>query len=315
MLDVTSPLAVDVHAGLTRQPKMLPPKWLYDEVGSRLFDEITRLPEYYPTETERAILHAHAHEIAALSGASTVVELGSGTSDKTTTLLDAFAALGQLHTFVPVDVSVEILAEAAERLAARYPGLTVEPAIADFAREVPGAPAAGERRMIAFLGGTIGNFYPEERALFLEHVAGAMRPGDSFLLGTDLVKSADRLIAAYHDAEGVTERFILNVLNVLNSRLGADFDVDSFEYIPFWDAPNERMDLRVRSTREQVVSIPGAGLVVPFGEGEEIRVEISAKFRLERLAVELRSAGLEPAHTFTDADGDFALTLATRVPG
>ena len=311
MLDLDSDLAMDVRIGMTRYPKTLPPKWLYDESGSRLFDAITRLPEYYPTETERAILRSHARDIASLSQATTVVELGSGTSDKTTTLLDAFDGLGALRSFVPVDVSPEVLHEAAERLRPRYPAADIVPVTADFTDSLP-LPDDGGPRIIAFLGGTVGNFYPDERRLFLEHLAAALRPQDSLLLGTDLVKSADRLIAAYYDEQGVTERFILNVLSVINSTLGADFDTDTFQYIPVWDAPNTRMDLRLRSRCDQQVDIPGAGVTASFSEGEEIRVEISTKFRVEDIRRELEEVGLTPMRVFTDPEQDFALTLARR---
>lgn len=311
MLDVTSPLAMDVRVGMSRYPKTLPPKWLYDEAGSRLFDEITRLPEYYPTEAERSILSAHANDIVDSCGATCVVELGSGTSDKTTALLDAFVARGQLRVFTPVDVSVEVLDAAAVRLRSRYEGVIVTPVAGDFTEGLS-LPQTDARTLIAFLGGTIGNFYPDERKLFLEHISSALRPGDSLLLGTDLVKEADRLIAAYNDPHGITARFILNALTVINTRLGAEFDVDTFQYVPFWDAPNERMDLRLRSLCDQQVPIPGAGLVASFSEGEEIRVEISTKFRVEGLARELRSAGLAPVRTFTDGPGYFGLTLAMK---
>ncbi len=311
MLDLDSDLAMDVRIGMTRYPKMLPPKWLYDEAGSRLFDDITRLPEYYPTETERAILRDHARDIAKLSGATTVVELGSGTSDKTTTLLDAFDSLGVLRSFVPVDVSQEVLHEAVERLRPRYPAADIVPVTADFTDSLP-LPGDDGPRMIAFLGGTVGNFYPDERRLFLEHLAAALRPDDCLLIGTDLVKSADRLIAAYYDQQGVTERFILNVLSVINAALGADFDVDTFQYVPVWDAPNTRMDLRLRSLCDQQVDIPGAGVTASFSEGEEIRVEISTKFRVEDIRRELEEVGLTPTRVFTDPAHDFALTLARR---
>ncbi len=311
MLDLDTPLAMDVRIGMTRYPKSLPPRWLYDETGSRLFDQITRLPEYYPTETERAILRAHAEEITRLSGATTVVELGSGTSDKTTTLLDAFEALGVLQTFVPVDVSEEVLHEAAARLSQRYPSIRIDPVTADFTESLP-LPDDGPR-IVAFLGGTLGNFYPDQRRLFLEHLVDALAPGDCVLLGTDLVKSADRLIAAYHDGQGVTERFILNVLEVINSSLGAEFDPATFQYIPVWDAPNTRMDLRLRSLCDQEVDIPGSGVTASFSEGEEIRVEISTKFHLPTLTRELESVGLVPERVLTDPDGDFALTLARRI--
>ncbi|MBI1352364.1 MAG: L-histidine N(alpha)-methyltransferase [Actinomycetales bacterium] len=307
MLDLDSPLAMDVRIGMTRYPKRLPPRWLYDETGSRLFDEITRLPEYYPTEAERHILREHAAEIVHLSGATTVVELGSGTSDKTTTLLDAFAAQQSLRAFVPVDVSVEVLNEATHRLRARYPWVDVTPVVADFTESLP-IPVGGTR-LVAFLGGTLGNFYPDERRLFLEHLARATTSGDYILLGTDIVKSADRLIAAYADEAGVTERFILNVLNVINNELDARFEPGTFQYIPIWDAPNTRMDLRLRSLCDQQVPIPGARVTASFSEGEEIRVEISTKFRITDVAEECAAVGLAPIRTFTDPAGDFALTL------
>lgn len=310
MLDLDSALAMDVRIGLTRYPKTLPPRWLYDETGSRLFDAITRLPEYYPTETERSILRSHADEIARLSRATTVVELGSGTSDKTTTLLDAFEALGELRSFVPVDVSEDVLHEAANRLRRRYPSIRIDPVTADFTDSLP-LPDDGPR-IVAFLGGTLGNFYPDQRRLFLEHLTAALAPGDCVLLGTDLVKSADRLIAAYHDERGVTARFILNVLAVINTGLGSDFDLATFQYIPVWDAPNTRMDLRLRSLCDQQVDVPGAGVTASFSEGEEIRVEISTKFRLPDLIVELDSVGLSPERVLTDPAEDFALTLARR---
>lgn len=302
---------MDVRVGLTRYPKTLPPKWLYDETGSRLFEAITRLPEYYPTEAERAILATSAEDIVALSGATSIVELGSGTSDKTTTLLDAFDRGGQLCTFVPIDVSVAVLAEAAARLRARYPRATVSPIVADFTEALPSVPYDG-RRLVAFLGGTLGNFYPDARRLFLEQLSSSLRPGDFLLLGADLVKSSDRLISAYHDSQGITARFIMNVLTVMNTQLGAEFDADTFQYVPFWDAPNGRMDLRLRSLCDQQVPVPGAGVVASFSEGEEIRVEISTKFRLGALATELEDVDLRTIRTFTDDRADFAVTLACR---
>lgn len=301
---------MDVRIGMTRYPKTLPARWLYDEAGSRLFDEITRLPEYYPTETERAILRSHAREIVTLSGATTLVELGSGTSDKTTTLLDAFTAIGTLHTFVPVDVSEEVLHEAALQLRQRYPAVRILPLVADFTESLS-LPEDGPR-LVAFMGGTLGNFYPDARHLFLEHLASTLAPGDHVLVGTDLVKSADRLIAAYHDEQHVTERFILNVLNVMNNELDSEFDAATFAYIPIWDAPNTRMDLRLRSLCDQQVAIPGAGITASFSEGEEIRVEVSTKFRIPELVSELDAVGLSPIRVMTDPAKDFALTLARR---
>jgi len=310
MLARDSPFATDVRIGMTRSPKTLPPKWLYDEVGSRLFDEMTRLPEYYQTETERAILSSYAREIVELSGATTLAELGSGTSDKTTTLLDAFTEFGALRTFVPVDVSEEVMHEAAHQLRNQYPALRVLPIFADFTESLS-LPVDGPR-LVAFMGGTLGNFYPDERRLFLEHLASTLTLGDHVLLGTDLLKSADRLIAAYHDEQRITERFILNVLTVMNNALDSEFDTTTFAYIPFWDAPNTRMDLRLRSLCDQQVVIPVAGVTASFGEGEEIRVAISTKFRIPDLVTELEAVGLQPIRVMTDPAKDFALTLARR---
>jgi L-histidine N-alpha-methyltransferase len=304
-------LVDDVRRGLASHPRTLPPKWLYDDAGSALFDEITRLPEYYPFAAEHSILEAHAEEIAAASGATTLIELGSGTSEKTRLLLDAFTGSGQLTRFAPVDVSEGTLRDAAAEIAGRYPGLEVEAVVGDFTLHLAQLPRGG-RRMVAFLGGTIGNLYLEERRAFLGALADVLEPGDSLLLGTDLVKSSDRLIAAYDDEAGVTAEFVLNALRVLNRELDADFDVDGFSYIPFWDAHMERMDLRLRSEMPQRVSIPGADLVLDLASGEEIRVEISTKFRVSTIAAELETAGLGVTRVWTDDAGDFALTLATK---
>jgi L-histidine Nalpha-methyltransferase len=307
-----SGLAQDVRRGLGAQPRSLPPKWLYDDRGSELFDLITRLPEYYPTEREREILRENSDRIALVSGATTVVELGSGTSDKTRTLLDAFAATGQLQRFVPVDVSEATLRQAAEVISERYPGVQVEALVGDFTLHLAHLPDGG-RRLVAFLGGTIGNLYVEERAAFLGALADSLAPGDSLLLGTDLVKSADRLIAAYDDSRGITAEFVANSLRVVNRELGADFDLDAFSYVAFWDPRMERMDLRVRAEMPQHVTIPGADLEIDLAAGEEIRIEISTKFRPEGIRAELAAAGFAVEQIFTDSGGDFALTLATRV--
>ncbi|QKE83144.1 L-histidine N(alpha)-methyltransferase [Arthrobacter sp. NEB 688] len=308
-------LVDDVRRGLGGRPRRLPPKWLYDPVGADLFDEITRLPEYYPTEAERAILTAHAAEIAQACDASTLVELGSGTSDKTRTLLDAFRSPerphGPLARFVPVDVSDGTLRDAASMLSVRYPGMAVEAVVGDFTLHLGQLPR-GDRRMVAFLGSTIGNFYLEERAAFLGALADSLDSGEWLLLGTDLVKGADRLVAAYDDAAGVTERFIRNCLLVVNRELGADFDPGAFSYVPFWDPRMERIDMRLRAEEPQTVTVPGADLVVELATGEEICVEISTKFRREGIAAELGEAGFTVERTWTDDAGDFALTLARR---
>lgn len=308
-------LVDDVRRGLGSHPLRLPPKWLYDDEGSRLFDEITRLPDYYPTEAERRILADHAAEIVAASGATTVVELGSGTSDKTRTLLDAFAAAGRLRRFVPVDVSEQTLRDAADMLTERYPDTTVEAVVGDFTLHLAHLPVnePGEHRVVAFLGGTIGNLYVEERAAFLGALADTLDPGDCLLLGTDLVKPVDRLVAAYHDPGGVTDAFVRNCLAVLNRELGADFDLGAFSYVPLWDGHLERMDLRLRAESPQHVTIPGAGLELDLAVGEEVQVEISTKFRPAGIRAELDAAGFETVELYTDPAGDFGLTLARRV--
>jgi L-histidine Nalpha-methyltransferase len=305
-------LVTDVRRGLGSQPRTLPPKWLYDDAGSRLFDEITRLPEYYPTECERTILREAAADIVATSRATTVVELGSGTSDKTRLLLDAFADAGRLERFVPVDVSEETLREAADKLAARYPETSVEAVVGDFTLHL-GHLARYHPKLVAFLGGTIGNLYQEERGAFLGALADSMDAGDELLLGTDLVKDADRLITAYDDPQGVTEAFVKNSLQVLNRELGADFDPAAYTYVPFWDRRMERMDLRLRAEMPQHVTVPGADLELDLASGEEIRIEISTKFTEEKLRSELESVGLGIAQIWTDPSDSFAVTLARKV--
>ncbi|MFE4215501.1 L-histidine N(alpha)-methyltransferase [Streptomyces sp. NPDC056844] len=300
-------LRADVRSGLTRHPKTLPPKWFYDARGSDLFEEITRLEEYYPTRAEREILIARAGEIAAASGARTLIELGSGSSEKTKHLLDA---LPELHTYVPVDVSESALAGAAEALLAERPGLSVHALVADFTHvlELPESPGP---RLVAFLGGTLGNLLPAERAEFLRSVRARLAPGDGLLLGTDLVKDEATLVAAYDDAAGVTAAFDKNVLAVVNRELGADFPPDDFDHVALWDPDHEWIEMRLRARRALTVKIRELDLVVQFEEGEELRTEVSAKFREERVRDELAAAGLRLDQWWTDAAGRFALSLAT----
>lgn len=301
----------DIRRAFTRRPIVLAPKWLYDDHGSDLFDQITRLAEYYPTEAERSILEARADEIAALTGADTIVELGSGTSDKTRTLLDAFYHRGQLGLFVPLDVSEGTLVDAAEMLASRYDGLGVHALVGDFTRHLSHLPERG-RRMVAFLGGTIGNFFVEERRAFLEAVARQLRDDEWLLLGVDLVKPLDRIVTAYNDEQRLTERFIKNSLAVLNARLDADFDLDVFDYVPFWDGREERVDMRLRASEPTHARIGALELDVSLEAGEEIRVEISTKFRPELLVAEMAEVGLSVEKSWTDERGDFSLILARR---
>ena len=310
--DAAAALRADALAGLTATPKELPPRWFYDERGSELFDRITRLPEYYPTRTERAILEARAAEIAAASGADVLVELGSGTSEKTRLLLTALREAGTLRRFVPFDVDPSVLRLAGAALVEEYPGLDVEGVVGDFTRHLGELPRDG-RRMVAFLGSTIGNLAPAARAEFLAELAATLHPGDSFLLGTDLVKDPARLVRAYDDAEGVTAAFNRNVLLVLDRELKADFDPEAFEHVARWDAEREWMEMRLRSTVDQVVSVAALDLEVRFAAGEEMRTEISAKFRREGVERELAAAGLRLARWWTDPAGDFGLSLAVPV--
>ncbi|GLW24252.1 histidine N-alpha-methyltransferase [Microbispora amethystogenes] len=299
----------DVRAGLTSTPKWLPPKWFYDAAGGELFARITRLAEYYPTRCELEILRRRAVDVAALSRADTLVELGSGTSEKTVLLLDALAAAGTLRTYIPVDVDAVTLEAAAERLAVRYRGLDVRPVRADFERHLALLPRTG-RRLVAFLGGTIGNLTPAAREVFLKELRATMRPGDTLLLGADLVKDHARLVAAYDDPRGVTAAFNRNVLRVVNRELDAAFEPEAFEHVALYDEDNEWIEMRLRATRPMEVPIRALGLTAAFAEGEELRTEISAKFRREGLLRELSRAGFAVARWYTDSGGDFALTLA-----
>ncbi|MEU9174588.1 L-histidine N(alpha)-methyltransferase [Streptomyces sp. NPDC048420] len=299
-------LRADVLKGLTHTPKTLPPKWFYDAHGSELFEQITELPEYYPTRAEREILVARSGEIAAATGARTLVELGSGSSEKTRYLLDALTGL---HTYVPVDVSESALTQAGHALIGQRPELSVHALIADFTAGLT-LPETPGPRLVAFLGGTIGNLLPVERAAFLSSVRSLLSPGDALLLGTDLVKDEDVLVRAYDDAAGVTAAFNKNVLTVVNRELGADFDPGAFDHVALWDAENEWIEMRLRSRTEQTVKVPALDLAVDFAADEELHTEISAKFRKEGVRSELSAAGLELAHWWTDSEGRFALSLS-----
>ncbi|WP_405394426.1 L-histidine N(alpha)-methyltransferase [Microbispora hainanensis] len=299
----------DVRAGLTSSPKWLPPKWFYDAAGSELFSRITRLAEYYPTRCELEILRRRAVDVAGLSRADTLVELGSGTSEKTVLLLDALANAGTLRAYTPVDVDAVTLEAAAGRLAVRYPGLDVRPVRADFEQHLALLPRTG-RRLVAFLGGTIGNLPPAAREVFLKELRATLRPGDTLLLGADLVKDPARLVRAYDDPQGVTAAFNRNVLRVLNRELDAGFEPEAFEHVALWDDDNEWIEMRLRATRPMEVPIRALGLTIPFAEGEETRTEISAKFRREGMLDELSRAGFAVCRWYTDSSGDFALTLA-----
>jgi len=305
--DLAAALRADVAIGLGSRPRSLPPKWFYDERGGQLFDDITRLPEYYPTRAETEILTARAAEVAAVTGATHLVELGSGTSTKTRLLLDALA----VGVCTPFDVDEAMLRSAAPALEAAYPGLQVQAVVGDFQHHLGTLPGTGGR-LVAFLGSTIGNLEPPERAKLLGDLASALTPGETLLLGTDLVKDEATLVAAYDDAQGVTAEFNRNLLHVLNRQLNADFEVAAFAHRAVWEPEEEWIEMRLVAQGEQRVRVADLDLDVVFADGEELRTEISAKFRRAGVEAELAAAGFDLTHWWTDAGGRFALSLSRR---
>jgi L-histidine N-alpha-methyltransferase len=305
--DLTSTLIEDARLGLSAAPRWLPPKYFYDDRGSELFDQITLLPEYYPTRAERALLAQYADDIVHAADAHVLLELGSGSSEKTTLLLDALDRSGNLESYVPVDVSSGALRGALDDLTSTRPDLRVYPVVADFEHHLANLPVPG-RRLVAFLGSTIGNFAPTQRTDFFARLGQALGPGETFLLGIDLVKDVERLVAAYDDASGVTAEFNRNVLRVLNRELDGDLIPEDFDHVALWDAEHEWIEMRLRARRAMAVSLPGAGLGFDLSAGEEIRTEISAKFRRLTVESELVAAGFRPLGWWTD--GDYALALA-----
>jgi len=304
-----SGIAADARMGLSAPFKELPPKYFYDERGSQLFERITELPEYYPTRAERAILDARAAEIVEVAGTSTLIELGSGSASKTRCLFDAMSSADALDAYVPVDISEEITRDTAERLIGEYDGLRVHGVVCDYEthlERIPREPGG----LIAFLGGTIGNFDPNTRRSFLARIASLMYPEDRFLLGTDLVKDPARLEAAYNDSEGVTAEFNKNVLYVLNRELDADFDPAGFAHLAFWDEVNSWIDIRLRSLADQTVRVSALDMRVEFAEDEEMRTEISSKFTRAQLEAVYAEVGLELVEWWTDPEGLFALSMA-----
>jgi L-histidine Nalpha-methyltransferase len=308
--EVLDTLVEDVRDGLTRSLKELPPKYFYDERGSELFDQITTLPEYYPTRCERQILNRHAPEIVGASAAEELVELGSGTASKTRALLYAMAGSGSLRRYVPFDVDPSVVESCAHELTELYPGLEVHGVVGDFSRDLDCIPG-GQQRLFAFLGGTIGNLLPAERKLFLRQLREQMDRGDRLVIGTDLVKDRSVLEAAYNDTAGVTAEFNRNVLRVINEGLDANFDPDAFEHVAFFDEANSWIEMRLRANGAQRVRIDGADLEVTFADGEEIRTEISAKFTRSAVERELRAAGLRLDEFFTDGSKLFGLAFAS----
>lgn len=303
--DWSAHLAEETRCGLASTPPWTPPVWFYDETGSLLFDEITRLPEYYPTRAERSILERRAGEIAAASKADTLVELGSGTSDKTRLLLDRLAP----HRFTPFDVSESVLRSAAAALSTEYPGLDIHGVVGDFHRHLGAIPRDG-RRLIAFLGGTIGNLDARQRARFLFDIDAMLDPDERFLLGADLVKDPARLVAAYDDASGVTAAFNRNALAVMNRELGADFDVESYDHVAHWNDEAAWIEMRLVARTRQCVRVAALDVVLTLEAGEWLRTEISAKFTPDGLRKELWDAGLVIEEQWTDDHGDFLVILA-----
>lgn len=307
--DAKRALRADVRAGLTDDEKWLSPKWFYDAAGSELFERITELPEYYQTRAEQEILRRRSVEIAEVTGVRTLVELGSGSSEKTRLLLDAMRKYDRLDQFMPLDVSESALRAAVRAITVDYPELRVRGVVGDFTRVLPPLPDV-HPRMVAFLGGTLGNLLPAERAEFFAMVRDALDAGEWLLLGADLVKQPQRLERAYDDAAGVTAEFNRNVLHVLNREVGADFVPEWFDHVALWNAEREWIEMRLRASRPMHVTVRDLGLEVDFAEGEEIRTEVSAKFRRERVGAELDTAGFTLHDWWLDPNEDFALFLA-----
>ncbi|MGQ5692038.1 L-histidine N(alpha)-methyltransferase [Rhodococcus erythropolis] len=304
-------LRAEAREGLSATPKWLSPKWFYDARGSELFEEITALPEYYPTRTERGLLTQYADEIAALTEPEILIELGSGSSEKTRLLLDAMTARGTLRTYVPQDVSVTALEGAAQQVGAEFPGIDVLGVVSDFTGSLHHLPGGG-RRAVAFLGGTLGNLVPAERAEFLSGIAAVLAPGENLILGVGLVIDPAVLVPAYDDAAGVTAQFNLNVLAVLNKQLGANFPLEDFRHVALWDAENQWIEMRLEALRELSVHIDDLDLEITFAAGEQLRTEVSAKFTEDGIAAELASAGFGVRKVWTDQDQRFALLCAQR---
>lgn len=306
-------LRADARQGLTASPKYIPSKWLFDSRGTGLWEEITQLPEYYPFRTERGILQTVAEEIAATARASSVVELGSGSANKTTILLSALRRVGTIRTYTSIDISESALMTTGSRLTAEYPGLAVRTVLADFETqaETIAAHDCPAPRLVLFLGGTIGQLMPPQRAEFLRRLHDLFDQGDMLLLGVDLVKDPAELMAAYNDSAGVSTAFNKNLLAVLNAQVGADFDLGAFDYIVTWQDEAERLEMWEQSRIDQSVHLSEIDLSVDFAAGERIATATSAKFRRDGLHKELERAGFTPTHWWTDQDAKYALSLST----
>jgi L-histidine Nalpha-methyltransferase len=314
---ITAPRAnprmlAEVAAGLSMPQKELPPKYFYDHRGSELFEEITRLPEYYLTRAERGLLQGWMPRLIPSLGSRALVELGAGSADKTRIILEAMRAAGTAELYVPIDVSAAFLRETADRLRREYPGLTVTPAVADISEELSLPRRLPAPALFIFLGSTIGNFYPPAAIRLLARVRATMRPGDRFLIGADLRKDPAVIEAAYNDPSGVTAEFNRNMLRVLNHELAADFDPDGFEHLAFYDRGTHRIEMHLVAHAAHRVSIPGIE-EVRFAAGESIRTEISCKHDLPSLAALFSAAGLRLDAWQTDPERRFALAVGVPV--
>lgn len=306
-------LVDEVREGLGRQPlRELPCKYFYDDRGSALFDEITRLAEYYPTRTEEALLAAHAEAIVAAVAPRELVELGSGAGRKVRFFLDAMRRRGRLERVQMLEISEGWLRASVEALQADYPEAAVEGVVGDFVHDLEALGRGGERLML-FLAGTLGNLHPEAVPGFFRQAAAILEPGDGFLVGVDLVKDPARLHAAYNDAAGVTAQFNLNLLVVLNAQLGADFDLAGFEHVAFYDPAAQWIEMRLRARRAMHVRLPGADVELDLAAGEEIRTELSCKYTRESFQRRVAGSGLRLERWFTDAESLFASALLRRL--
>jgi L-histidine N-alpha-methyltransferase len=306
-------LRADAREGLTASPKYIPSKWLFDSAGTRLWEEITHLPEYYPFRTEYGILQTVAPEIAATTRASSIIELGSGSANKTTVLLGALRRTGTIRTYTSIDISESALIAAGSRVTAEYPGLSVRTVLADFETqaEAIAAQKCPAPRLVLFLGGTIGQLMPHQRAEFLRRLHGLFHQGDMLLLGVDLVKDPAELMAAYNDSAGVSTAFNKNLLAVLNAHVGADFNLDTFDYVVTWHDEAQRLEMWEQSRINQSVHLSEIDLFVDFAAGERIWTATSAKFQRDGVRSELDCAGFSLDHWWTDPNARYALSLST----
>jgi dimethylhistidine N-methyltransferase len=309
-----SEIVGDVFEGLTKTPKSLPPRLFYDAAGSALFEEITRLPEYYLTRTERALLQQYSAEIAERVGPNvSVIELGAGTAAKTGTILKALSQRQLRVNYYPVDISSSALQVAVESLNGSYPQVRVHPVATNYISDSAFLDSVSGRKLVLYLGSSIGNFEPEEAAGLLTRMRSHMAVGDSLLLGTDLVKDLSILLPAYDDVQGVTARFNKNILARINRELGGNFDLDLFRHVALWNPERSRIEMHLESTLDQTVKVKLLGLEVPFKKGERIHTENSYKYTVAGVRDFLLRTGFEIESTWTDANNWFATHLTRAI--